>query len=92
MLLRIGNLSPQQFAERVGTEFTAGELKLLGRARSGNAVLTGPNDFHIFDKPGISVTVGSRRCEALEIFKAANSRKEFNRPVQFDLDDRWRDE
>lgn len=89
MYLRMGNLTPAQFAERVGSEFTADELLELAGMRSGNATLAGPNDFHIFCDPSISVTIGSRDCAALELFKAANARKQFNRPVDFDLDEAW---
>lgn len=88
-MLRLGNLTPEQFAERVGTEFTADELAILAAARSGRAQLTGPEDFHIFDSPSISVTVGSLDAAVLGVFIAANERATYNREVNFELDDEW---
>lgn len=88
----MGNLSPDEFALRVGTEFTDNELSALRGYRSGLAKLTGPDDFHIFDSPIISVTVGSAESVVLDIFTAANERSSFNRQVDFDLDSAWRGE
>lgn len=89
MHLRLGNLTPEQFAERVGSEFTEQEAAYLRSVASGNANLAGPDDFHIFERPSISVTVGSPTTHVLDVFKAANARKPFNREVSFDLDNRW---
>lgn len=89
MYLRLGNLTPQEFATKVGTEFTAEEMDTLRAARSGQATLTGPEDFHIFDAPAISVTLGSRTAAVIDIFKAAHERQPFNREVAFDLDESW---
>ncbi len=90
MGLRMGNLSPEQFAERVGTEFTAEEIAELRSVWSQNAELTGPEDWHIFDSPTISVTVGRPGGRALATFIRANDRRPFNRRVDFDLDARWK--
>lgn len=89
MYLRMGNLSPEQFAEKVGTEFTAEEVATLRACWSQQATLTGPNDWHAFDDPAISVTVGSRESPMVAIATAASARKPFNRPVTFDQDRRW---
>ena len=89
MNIRLGNLSPREFGERVGSPFTGTEIAYLTERWSGNARLSGPEDFHIFDSPTISVTVGSRKADVLAVFVAANSRKPFNREVDFDLDDDW---
>lgn len=90
MNIRLGNLSPEQFADRVGAEFTSDELAELHSVWSQWAELTGPEDFHIFDAPTIFVTIGSVSSRAVEIFKAANARKTFNREVTFGLDDRFK--
>jgi hypothetical protein len=92
MNLRLGNLSPTQFAEHVGTEFTNDEAAYLQSVWSQNAALTGPDDFHIFSDPAISITVGSASSRTLEVFKAANSRTQFNREITFDLDEQYQKE
>lgn len=86
MNIKFGNLSPLSFASRVGTEFTAAELETLGHFWSQNATLTGPDQFHIFDDPAITIHVGSVDALPLDVFKAANARKPFNRPVSFYVD------
>lgn len=91
MYLKFGNLSPEKFAERVGTEFTPDELVHLRSVWSMNATLTGPEDFHIFDDPTISVDIGSVESRTVVIFAAANARKEFNREVSFYLQEEWKD-
>ena len=89
MFLRFGNLSPERFAARVDSEFTPDELEYLGSVWSQNATLTGPDDFHIFEDPAIAISIGSTTSRTLEVFKAANSRKVFNREVDFNLDDKF---
>lgn len=89
-MLRMGNLTPEKFSERVGTEFTAEEIQALQVMRSGNAILTGPDDFHIFSDPGLSITVGSRDAKCIPIFVASNARKTWNRSVDIDLDEAWK--
>lgn len=90
MYLKLGNLSPKNFAEIVESEFNEDELKELNDAWSQKAELTGPEDFHIFKDPSITIHIGSVESRALEIFKAANARKQFNREISFHLDDRWK--
>ena len=89
MFLKFGNLSPEKFAERVGSAFTDDESTYLRSVRSQNAALTGPDDFHIFDDPSITVHIGSATGPTVDVFLAANTRSTFNRPVQFSLDAEW---
>jgi len=89
MFLKLGNLSPERFAERVGSEFTDDELTYLRSVWSQKAALVGPDDFHIFDDPTISAHIGSATSRTVEVFKAANARSPFDRAVQFSLDDDW---
>ena len=90
MYLKLGNLSPEKFAERVGTAFTDDELSYLHSVWSKWAGLTGPDDFHIFDDPTISIHIGSATGKTIDVFKTANTRSTFNRPVQFSLDEDWK--
>lgn len=89
MYLKLGNLYPEEFAERVGTEFTSDELAYLRGVWSQKAALTGPDDFHIFDDPSISIHIGSVTSRVVEVFKAANDRSPFNRAIPFSLDIEW---
>lgn len=89
MYLRFGNLTPEAFAERVGASFTPAELDTLNHFWSQNAKLTGPDQFHIFDDPSITISIGSVDALPLQVFQAANARKPFNRPVDFYLDKEW---
>lgn len=91
MYLKLGNLSPEQFATRVGSEFTPDEITYLKSVWSRNATLTGPDDFHIFDNPAISIHVGSATTKTLDVFKAANARKQFNDEISFHLDEEWQE-
>ena len=83
---KLGNLSPEEFATRVGAEFTFEELDHLRSVWSQKATLTSDEDFHIFDAPAISIHIGSIESRTVEIFKAANARKTFGREVSFHLD------
>lgn len=89
MILKFGNLSPAEFAARVGSEFTEGELAELKSVWSQGAKLRNADDFHIFDDPAISIHIGAADSRAVEIFKAANARNTFNREVTFYLDRDW---
>ena len=89
-LRRMGNLSPEAFADRVGAVFTPEEIAELRATWSQEARLTGPEDWHIFDAPSVTVTVGRPTARALAIFVAANDRQPFNRHVPVDLDAGWR--
>lgn len=89
MILFLGNLTIDEFARRVGAEFTADETDYLESVWSRKADLTGPDDWHIFDGP--TVAIGCVTSRTVEIFKAANGRKTFNQPVQFHLDERWKE-
>ena len=89
-MVRLGNLTPERFAEKVETEFTKEELDYLRSVRTGRANVTGPDDFHIFEHPAISVTVVSVDSRVIEVFMAANDRAEFNRRVHIDLDAGWK--
>lgn len=88
--LRMGNLSPENFADRVDTHFTNEEIDQLRAAWSQRADLTGPEDWHIFDSPSISITVGRATARVVAILVRANDRRPFNRQVDIDLDDRWK--
>lgn len=90
--LRFGNLSPEAFAAAVGTQFTPEEIAALRACWSQQATLTGPNDWHVFHDPGISVTVGSTNSPMLEIAKAADARQPFQRKVDFELDEGWKED
>lgn len=90
VMLRLGNLSPEEFAERVDTVFTPDELEHLNKVRSGFANLTSADDFHIFDSPAVAVSVGSADARVLQIFRDANTRAPFNREVPFDIDEGWK--
>lgn len=92
MMLRLGNLSPEAFAERVGAEFTPEEVAYLRSVWSQKAALVGPDDFHIFDDPAISVTVGAPSSRTVAVFQAANERKPFNRELSVYLDEQWKAE
>lgn len=89
MGIKFGNLSPEAFAAQVGATFTQDELAHLHQVWSQQGKLVGPEDFHVFDDPAISIHVGSVDSRTVEVFQAANARTEFNRPVQFYLDDEW---
>ena len=91
MFLKLGNLSPEEFANRVGSAFTDDELAYLRSVWSQKATLTSPGDFHIFDDPTISIHIGSATGQTVDTFVAANTRSTFNRPVQFGLDECWRE-
>lgn len=92
MHLRMGNMSPGEFAEAVDTEFTDDELSILREHHSGHARLEGAEDWHIFTDPAIVISVGSVGNKAMEVFAAADARKTFNRPVQVVLDQAWKKE
>lgn len=84
MYLRFGNLTVNQFADRVGAVFTDEEIETLEAARSHQASVTDPGQFHIFDDPALVVTLGRDAVESvLPIFAAANDRSEFTQPVSF---------
>ena len=86
MLIKFGNVSPKEFAERVGSEFTADEMVHLEAVWSRNAELQSAEDFHIFDDPAISIHIGAADSRTVEVFKAANERRTFGCPVMFYLD------
>ncbi len=88
---KLGNLSPEEFAKRVGTEFTADEIARLKEHWSQKADLMGPEDWHVFDAPTVSVHIGSVTCGAVDVFRAADARRPFNRAVRFSLDERWKE-
>lgn len=85
MNLRFGNLTMRQFADKVEADFTAEELATLESQRTDTAEFTDPTKFHIFDDPGISISIGSECIAAgtLGIFEAANARKTFKVEVAF---------
>jgi len=87
--LRLGNMSPEAFAEKVGAEFTEEEMTHLKSVWSQQASLTGAEDFHIFEAPAISITVGSAGSKTIKVFAAANQRKVFNREITIHLDSEW---
>jgi len=89
MFLKFGNLSPEKFAERVGSAFTDEELAYLHSVWSQNAALVGLDDFHIFDDPSITVHIGSVASRVVDVFVAADTRLPFNREIQFSLDAEW---
>ena len=90
MEIRLGNLTPRQLADRVGLTFTKPEMDALNNARSGKARLTGPEDFHIFEHPAISITIGSTKSVALAILLAANIRKPATQQISVSLDEEWK--
>lgn len=84
MIIKFGNLTVRQFAERVGAEFTPEELELLESHRTDTAGFTDPGKFHIFEDPAISIHIGSAaQVELLPVFSAANARRTFNREITF---------
>lgn len=84
MYIRLGNLTVQQFAERVGATFTDEEAATLEVHRSDKAQLTDPSKFHIFEDPALSITIGSDAAKSvLPIFQAADARTQFNQSVPF---------
>lgn len=84
MYLRFGNLTVQEFADRVGAVFTDDEIATLEAARNPQATVTDPGQFHIFDDPALAVTLGPDAIESvLPIFTAANDRNAFTEPVSF---------
>lgn len=94
MNFMLGNISPEGFAAHVDSPFTDAELVTLHQNWSQLAVLIGPEDFHIFEAPSgrPTVTVGSVTAKVLDVFKAANARKQFPFEVAFSLDERWKKE
>jgi hypothetical protein len=85
----MGNLSPEEFAGRVGADFTHEEIAVLRSTWSRMADLSGPEDWHIFDSPSISITVGNPTARALAILVRANDRHPSTRLVDVDIDERW---
>lgn len=90
MSLRLGNLTPEEFADRVGAHFTADEFATLHQHWSPAATLTGPDQFHIFEHPHIAITVGSPTASVIAVFADANARSEFTRPIGVFEDQEWR--
>lgn len=84
--LKLGNVSPQEFASKVEADFTDEEMAALEAAWSRNAVLSGDDQFHIFRDPRLSIHVGSASAPVLQVFINANSRKEFNQQVPVHVD------
>lgn len=94
MSFMLGNLSPEQFQAQTDSPFTDAELATLHGNWSQRASLTGPEDFHIFEAPSgrPTVTVGSVTAKVLDVFQAANARKQFPFEVAFSLDEGWKKE
>jgi hypothetical protein len=84
MNLRFGNLTVAEFAERVGTEFTAEELALLESYRTSTASFAEPDKFHIFDDPAISISIGAIALAATQqIWVDADRDNPFNQKINF---------
>lgn len=82
MFLRMGDLRPAEFAERVGAEFTPDELALLEAHYEPNASFDGPRGLHIFDDPAISMTVGAETLNQIrDVLIESNDRRSWNRDV-----------
>lgn len=90
MLIRLGNLSAAELEAKAGLEFTDEERAELEAARSGQAKLTGPEDWHAFDNPGVSITIGSADSRARHIFEAANAREKADFILPVYLDEEWK--
>ena len=83
-LIRFGNLTVQQFADKVGADFTADEIAALESQRTDHAEFTDPAKFHIFDDPAVCIVIGTEaERDALPVFCAADGRRSFNRQVSF---------
>lgn len=90
VLLRMGNLSAAELEAKTGLEFSNDERAALMASRSGQAKLTGPEDWHAFDSPGISVSIGSATSQARYIFEAADIRKKANIEIPIYVDEGWK--
>ncbi len=51
MIIRFGNVTVEQFEQRIGLTLNKDDKKWLESHRQDNATLTDPNKLHIFDKP-----------------------------------------
>lgn len=84
VLIKLGNLTVQQFMERVGAEATPEEITLLESYRTDTAENHDPRKFHIFKDPAISIHIGSAALrEVGPVFARINGRRAFNREVTF---------
>lgn len=84
MILQIGNLTVEEFIKRVDGDATTEEIDLLESYRTDKATFTNQTQFHIFDNPGISIVIGSDCLGRTgSLWKKINSRKTFNREVNF---------
>ena len=90
MLLRFGNLSPEELAGHVGAVFTDEEITYLRSVWSKHATLTGPDDWHAFDDPAVSIHVGSAESETVRVLQASNARATWTREVHVYVDEAWR--
>lgn len=90
VFIRLGNLSAAELEAKTGLEFTDEERAELEAARSGQAALTGPEDWHAFDMPGVSITIGSVSSRARHIIEGADMRKKANFAIVVYLDEEWK--
>lgn len=90
MLLRMGNLSAVELEAKTGWSFTGDERAELEANRSGSAKLTGPEDWHAFDSPGVSISIGSANSRARHIFESADIRKQAGIKLPIYLDEEWK--
>ncbi len=88
--IRLGNLSAAELEAKTGLEFTDAEREELEAARSGQAKLTGAEDWHAFDTPGISITIGYQFSRARQILEAADLRKKATIALPIYLDEEWK--
>ena len=84
MFLRLGNLTVKEFEKLVGTEFTEDELNVLESHRTDDASFSDQSKFHIFKDPAVSISIGvGAMASTVSVWKEANDRKPFNRPISF---------
>lgn len=88
--IRLGNLSAAELEAKTGLEFTDEERAELEAARSGQAKLTGAEDWHAFDTPSVSITIGSVSSRARHIIEGADLRKKANFAIAVYLDEEWK--
>lgn len=84
MNVKFGNLTVEQFEQRVGTQFTDEERMTLESYRTDQANFESSTRFHIFDDPAITIDIGVQAFDVVKpIMEAAQKRAPFNRPVSF---------
>lgn len=83
MFIQLGNVTIQDFADRVGTRFTDEEMATLKDLHRDKADVKRSGGFHIFDVPLVVSFDESIREIIVPIFEAANARAPFTAPVQF---------